>query len=797
MDANLRSPLAIIAADVRGGDNCRIHLAGSDELAALASLRSFVEGDLPKSDDLLVQPANEDQQGVLPRDLQPAAANCCFGRAVQRGIGQGKVVFIHRRTVPAPRDPEVGVDARLEQRRVQIGLANVQSHLRAMSAQPGPAAQTAVIRAQLSLATDVSLADKLAERVAQGRTAEQAVIEAGEFFLAVFQESESAYIRERALDLQDVLHRLLQEIDGSAIQNGVIELTGPAVAIAEMLSPQELLSLDRKWLRALVLEKASTTAHAVILARSLEIPTLVGVQDALRRFSPGQETVVDANRGLIVPSSGPGVARFYEREISMLQRRRHYVAREASRPVQTLDGRKIEVAVNVAGAEELASAFEQAAGGIGLFRTEMLFMGRESLPAEDEQFAVYGQAARLAAGRSVIIRTLDVGADKPIPQLNVPKEDNPFLGYRGVRIYPAFRDLVRTQVRAILRSSALGRVQMMIPMVCSLEEVLWVKALIRQVQDELAAENMAFDPMMPLGAMIETPAAAFILRELCAELDFFSIGTNDLSQYFFVADRGNDKVAGLAQPRHPAFLRLLRRIVTEVREAGKWIGMCGEMAADPGNLPLLVGMGLDEISVPASQAPDLAQRIRRLSASSCEELLSKALACESLEDVDDLVRGCPCKHGSQPLLSPELVVMDHDCESKETAIREIVEALYVTGRIEDHQFVEEAIWSRESISSTGLGFGFAIPHCKTDAVLADSIAILKLRRPIDWGSVDDEPVQMVMLLAVRESQSNNRHLQILSQLARKLMDEDFRLKMLSLQDADSMASYLSQELGAE
>jgi multiphosphoryl transfer protein len=792
--ANLKSPLAIIAANVRAGDACRVRVSGTDEELAVASLRHFVEEDLPHSDEPLLAPAIVEQHGMVPRELKHAQVNCYFGRTVHRGIGKGKVVFVNRLRVPARLEAEGAGDPRQEQQQIQDALANVQSQIRAMQTLPGSAAQKAVIKAQLSIAGDISLADKLAEKIAQGRSAGQAVVEAGEYFLGLFQQSESAYIRERALDFQDVLHKLLHEIYGAEFQAGVVELKEPSVAVAETLSPQQLLSLERTWLAAVVLQSVSTTAHAVILARSLGIPTLVGVKNALRELSSGQPVVVDAVRGFVVPYSHPVVGEFYAREANVLQRRRNSLVNGISSPVKTVDGRKLEVAANVAGADELSLAFEQGADGIGLFRTEMLFMGRESAPAEDEQVGIYTRAAALAGKRPVIIRTLDTGADKPIPQLNSPKENNPFLGYRGVRIYPDFRDLLHTQVRAILRASAFGRVQMMVPMVCSLEEVLWMKALISEVQNELAEENVPFNSAMPLGMMIETPSVACILKELCAELDFFSIGTNDLCQYFFAADRGNDRVGRLSQPRHPAFLRYLRQIVKEVHEAGKWIGMCGEMAADPANLPLLMGMGLDEISVPASQIPELKQKVRRLAGHACADLLARATACKHLQEVDDLLQKNQSVHGAQPLLSPELVVVN-DSKSKEAAIREMVETFYVTGRTEDPQFVEEAIWNRETVSSTGLGYGFAIPHCKTDAVLADSIGILKLRQPIDWGSLDDKPVQMVILLAVRESQSNGKHLQILSQLARKLMDEEFRVRLLSLEDANAVVSHLSRELG--
>ena len=298
---------------------------------------------------------------------------------------------------------------------------------------------------------------------------------------------------------------------------------------------------------------------------------------------------------------------------------------------------------------------------------------------------------------------------------------------------------------------------------------------------ELKAERVAFDPDMPLGIMIETPAAAFMIEALSAKLDFFSIGTNDLSQYFFAAERGNDKVATLSAERHPAFLRFLRQIVSEIRKTGKPVAMCRDMAADLLILPLLVALGLDEISVPAFEIAELKQRLRRLSASSFESLLSKATACRNVEEVDDLLRIPQLVEVPQPLLIPELVVIDGVSESKQDVIQQIAEALYLAGRTEDALLIEEALWDREVISSTGLGYGFAIPHCKTDAVTADSVGILKLKQPISWGAVDDDPVRMAILLAVRESQSENRHLQFLSRLARKLIEEEFRARMLSLQ----------------
>jgi multiphosphoryl transfer protein len=794
VQANLKSPLAILAANVRVADACSILASGNDEQAALATLRSFVENDLPKSDDYLPPTIAGEQHRALPRVLKEAGGNCFFGRPVQRGTATGKVVFLDRPLVTEGSDSKAAGGTAQEQQRWKEALAKVQSRIRETIAAPGPAEQKSIMRAQLAIAGDVSLSAKLEKKTAQGQSAGQAVREAGEFFLAIFKNAESQYLQERALDFEDVIQALLEEIHGGKGALPETELNGPTVVVGEALSPQQVLSLNRRWLKAVVLENASATAHGVILARSLGIPTVVGVKRARQSLRRGQEVVVDGNRGLVAADPNAVVRRWYEHEANLFEQRSQILGREAAQPAQTNDGLRLEVDANVAGVEELSAAFKQGADGIGLFRTEMLLAGSQGIPTEDEQFEIYAQAARLAGQRPVTIRTLDIGGDKPAWQLKLGSENNPFLGYRGVRIYPEFRDLVRSQVRAILRASAVGRVQMMVPMVSSLDEVRWVKVLVAELKAELKNEGVAFDPQLPLGIMMETPAAAFMLNALSREVDFFSLGTNDLSQYFFAAERGNDKVAALAQERQPAFLRFLRQIVDGIRATGKPVGMCGDMAADPQNLPLVLGLGLDEISVPASEISGLKRRVRRLSAAWCEQLLGKAAACEDVKEVDELLRTGQAGEPPLALLLPELVVLNQPSETKQEVIGKIADSLYLAGRTEDARLIEEALWEREAISSTALGHGFAIPHCKTDAISADSVGIFKLSGPIAWGSADDEPVRMVILLAVRQSQSGNRHLQILSRLARKLMDEEFRARMFSFQEAPELLAYLSREL---
>jgi len=329
-------------------------------------------------------------------------------------------------------------------------------------------------------------------------------------------------------------------------------------------------------------------------------------------------------------------------------------------------------------------------------------------------------------------------------------------------------------------------------MVSTVEEVQWFKQQLAQVQEELEAQKIAFDRSMQLGIMVEVPSMAFMLNELCPEVDFFSIGTNDLAQYFFAADRGNPSVTGLVNVRHPGFLKFLRQIVTEVRRREKKVSVCGDMAADTRNLPLLIALGLDEISVPGAEIPLIKERIAALSLPECQKVLSQVLASARVADVESLLDRGTTDFG-RSLLDRELILVSNDIATKEEAIREIIDAFHAEGRTVDPDQLEEAVWKRESVYSTGLGHSFAVPHCKSDAVNSGSLGVLKLKKPVDWGALDGSPVQMVILLAVRESGSNNAHLRVFSQLSRNLMNEKFREQLLKTEDREAIFNLLAKE----
>ncbi len=792
--ANLKSVLAIIATDIRLNDECSVLVSGADETIARPALQRFITHELPRCDVPLRELLQNQPSKNVPRPLRSADLEICSGVTVSRGIAEGNVVMFRDFAAPSELNNESPSDPGLEQQRVGRAMSAAKERIQNMLARRTSATEIGVLQAHLAILGDISLLSSIMERIAQGRSAGQAILEASQFFGETLRKSESPYICERALDVQEICFELLEEIYGARRQFSV-QLDGPSVLAGNNLPPQQLLALDRKWLKGLVLETAGITSHTVILARSLGIPTLVGVKEPTRSTLAGEHVIVDANRGFLIRRCTPAVKKFYQRQRWTLQRREAALTRFANKPAVTTDGHAIEVAANIASANELNATLGNGADGIGLFRTEMLFLDRETAPTEHEQFEVYAEVVRAAGKKPVIIRTLDIGGDKQVRSLNLPAEDNPFLGYRGVRLYPDHLKLVRTQLRAIVRASACGRVQMMIPMISSIEEVRWTRKELVQVQDELLREHVEFDPAMPLGAMIEVPSVAFILDQLSNELDFFSIGTNDLNQYFLAVDRGNPSVAALSDVRRPSFLRFLKHIVNEVHRSGKWVGMCGEMAGELRYLPLLLGLGLDEISVAGPDIPLIKERISRLSVAECRKLLARAVECHEVSEVDALLNSSEPTGSQHTLLNRELVVLESESESKEEAIREIIDAFYVEGRTDDPDRLEQDIWAREELYSTGLGYGFAIPHAKTNAVNASSVGVLKLKKPVEWGSLDGQPVEMVILLAARESDLGGSQMQVFSRLARKLMDEKFRYALLRARDPGGLTSFFAQELG--
>jgi fructose-specific PTS system IIA-like component len=780
--ANAKSVLGIVGLDIRHGDPCNVEAFGPDAAQAIESLTRFIDHTLSHLDDLAPVPRAPSMEVSLPPVLRRANAAVVPGTPVVPGIGIGRVFAIGGFSVPDS-IPLSGVgDVEIEVGRVEEALERLLGGYDLRLDVDDRRVETDLLRAHRSVARDPEFGETILRAIRErGLTPAGAIAEAEARFSEMLAATGSVLLRERALDIRDVCRALLREVYGKALPPDDIVLTGDAVCVAETLTPGQFLALDRRRIRGLVLAHGGTTSHTVILARSRGIPTLVGVAGLDTVALEAQEVVVDADLGAVVTGLTSDIRRYYDMERRRLDRRRSRVQRFIERPAATADGRRLEVAANVGSASDVAEAVASGADGIGLFRTEMLFLARPDAPSEEEQFQHYRRAVIDAGARPVIVRTFDIGGDKPLPYLALPKEDNPFLGYRAVRIYPEFEGLFRAQVRALVRASAFGRLQVMIPMVSRLDEVTWVRHIIAEEQSNLSAAGVAFDRQMPVGAMVEVPSAALMIEQLSQALDFFSIGTNDLLQYFAAVDRSHPRLATLADPLEPSFIRLLQRIVSDAHANRRWVGLCGEMAGHARYLPLLIGLGLDEISLAAPDIPATRALLADLSAAGCAELVEQATHVSTSREVAQLLDGRD-HWRALPLTEPDLVEVDADCRTKEEAIKAAVDLLYAAGRTDRPRDVEEAVWQREATYSTGFGHGFAIPHCKTDAAGASSMAIVKLRTGVEWKTIDDQPVRTLVLLVIREAEQATTHMRVLASLARRLMHEEFREQVEREQD---------------
>ncbi|MGA2245031.1 MAG: phosphoenolpyruvate--protein phosphotransferase [Verrucomicrobiota bacterium] len=788
--ANGKSILGMVGTDIRLGDPCVFKVSGPDEREAVAALGAFLKDQFPHCDAPLAA-MESGAAGPLPPCLRDAGATIFRGQPVVPGIGRGRVIQCGKFAVPPSLVRNGVADTGREWRRLDAALEKLDTAYGQRLA-TAKGLEAALVAVQRSIARDMDFRGSLRAAVTERqRTAAGAIEEAEAQFSQMLAASGNPMLCERALDVQDICLLLLREIYGDAARTAGVTLTADAVVTADSLTPGQFLALDRTFLKGLVLASAGGTSHTVILARSFNIPTLAGVQD-LPAFQIGrQEAVVDAEAGALVTNLTEAARRYYALEERRVLGRQARLKKLSARAGATEDGQRIEIAANISTAAEASAAFDSGAEGIGLFRTEMLFLDRPAPPDEQEQFESYRAALAAANGRPVVIRTLDVGGDKPLAYLNLPAEANPFLGRRAVRIYPEFESLFRTQVRALVRASAWGKLGVMIPMIATVDEARWVRNVVAGEQQKCATEKIAFDPAMPLGAMIEVPAAALAMEALGRELDFFSIGSNDLLQYFMAADRMEARLAALANPLQPAFLRLLKGIADAARAGKKELSLCGEMGGQVRFLPLLVGMGLNKISSAAPSVAGLKAELSRLKQAACRKLLEAALNCATADEVGALLEQFPTQT-SVPLLETELVLIESDATTKAEAIKQGVDRLFVLGRTDDSPAVEDAIWRREATYSTGFGHGFAIPHCQTNAVRFNSLVLLKLKSPVAWNSLDGQPVRIVILLAIRAAQAGATHMQVLARLARKIMDDDFRAELEQENDPARLGAILQK-----
>jgi phosphotransferase system enzyme I (PtsI) len=442
-----------------------------------------------------------------------------------------------------------------------------------------------------------------------------------------------SYLRERVSDLDDVASRVLQVLDGRETGNPLQGLKQPCIVLAHDLKPSETVHMDRSKVVGFATDVGSRTSHTAILARSLQIPAVVGLGDSSQTIPSGSDALLDGYSGsLILWPSEETLYRYGQleakRESVLIQIRKAIVE-----PAETLDGQRVIVSGNIEEPKDIESVKANGAEGVGLFRTEYIFIDRDSFPSEEEQYESYRRVAEALSPDPVIIRTLDLGGDKFRSHMHVPTEMNPFLGWRAIRLCLHERDFFRTQLRAILRASAHGNVKMMYPMISGLEELRQANELVEECKAQLRTEGRAFNEHMDVGAMIETPSAAMVAESLARRLKFLSIGTNDLIQYALAVDRTNEKIAHLYEPTHPGILRLIKATVDAAHKHGIWAGVCGEMAGDTVLVPLLLGFGVDELSAAPPVVPQIKYLVRRLKMSDARALAEFAVTAESGGDV--------------------------------------------------------------------------------------------------------------------------------------------------------------------
>ena len=469
-----------------------------------------------------------------------------------------------------------------------------------------------VFAAHLEMLEDPVLTEQVENHIRfDGMGAVEASYSACEELASMFNEIDDEYLRARVDDVRDVFGRLIAALTGSS-DNPFKDIPDGSVIVAKELLPSDTASMDFSKIRAFVTEKGSATSHVSIIARSQGIPALIGLKGCLEEINDGDELLVNGTLGTLVVNPDSESSIQFDALLAIGEETSEMISAAAFGRAVSPDGKEILVYGNAGNLDEVRIAIERGADGIGLFRSEFLYMQESSLPTEERQFEAYRDAARYCSGKPLTIRTLDIGGDKALPYLNLPKEDNPFLGFRAIRISLKRPDLFKTQIRAILRSSAYGNVRIMLPIISTLEEVKKAKELIVDCMAELDNEDIPFNENIEVGIMIETPAAAIIADLLAAEVDFFSIGTNDLTQYIMAADRGNADVAELYDSKNRAVLRAIGMAVDAASKAGIPVGICGEMASDQSATSILIGLGVNSLSVSAPSVAKIKYRIRTL-----------------------------------------------------------------------------------------------------------------------------------------------------------------------------------------
>ncbi|ALP38045.1 phosphoenolpyruvate-protein phosphotransferase [Paenibacillus sp. IHB B 3084] len=532
-------------------------------------------------------------------------------------------------------------DAEAEIARLDAALVKSQTELEAIkekTLQELGEKKAEIFASHLLILNDPELIDPVKAKIRDEQlNADYALNEVATQFISMFENMKSAYLQERASDMRDVTKRILNHLLGVHFVSPA-EIAEETIVLAEDLTPSDTAQLNREFVKGFATNIGGRTSHSAIMARSLEIPAVVGTKNILSQAKSGDLIIVDGLDGhVFVNPSEEIVAEYQAKQVAYDKQREEWRKLRGEATV-SVDGVHVELAANIGTPNDVAGVLDNGGEGVGLYRTEFLYMGRDKLPSEEVQYTAYKTVLERMEGKPVVVRTLDIGGDKELPYLDLPKEMNPFLGFRAIRLCLDRQDIFRTQLRALLRASVHGNLRIMFPMIATLNEFRESKAVLLEEKEKLVAEGVAVSEEIQLGIMVEIPSTAVLADQFAKEVDFFSIGTNDLIQYTMAADRMNERVSYLYQPYNPSILRLVKMVIDAAHREGRWVGMCGEMAGDTTAIPLLLGLGLDEFSMSATSILPARSQISKLSRADMEKLAAKALDMQTAEQVVELVQ---------------------------------------------------------------------------------------------------------------------------------------------------------------
>jgi len=555
------------------------------------------------------------------------------------GLKLGKAIWwrkeqpvVETRSITDPQAEIQRLDQAIEQAKSQI------QNLREVAAKRMSEDEAAVFDAHLAFLDDPAFTGEMKTRIeSQKKNAEAICQEVTEEMSALMASLDDEYMKARADDIRDVGSRLLLILTGKKPFDPSL-LTPGSVVVSEELTPSDTAQFP-EGIAGMVTARGSKTAHAAIMARTLGIPAVLGLGASIEQIKDGDTVIVDGDQGTIQINPDKTVEEQVRKQIAEQEKAREQALREAKAEAKTADGKRIQVFANIGSLNDIDIALNNHAEGVGLFRTEFLYLENDHWPTEEEQYQAYAKVLSAFGDRPVVIRTLDIGGDKELPYAKLPKEENPFLGHRAIRFCLANPDLFKTQLRALLKASVHGNLWIMFPMIENLSEIRQAKALLNECRTELANEGVKVADKIPVGIMIEVPAAAITADLLAKEVDFMSIGTNDLTQYTLAADRGNEQVAHLYDAAHPAVLRLVKMTCDAAHKAGILVGMCGELAGDPSMTETLIGLGLHELSMSAGTIPEVKQQVRKVNSAQAKQLADQAILLEDGDQVRALAKG--------------------------------------------------------------------------------------------------------------------------------------------------------------